>query len=198
MKLCPTALPEIIEIRPTRHGDDRGWFSEVYRSDKLRDAGIDVAFVQDNESFSAHEGTVRGIHYQLDPHPQAKLIRVISGSILDVAVDLRRASPTFGHHVAVTLSAEGGNQLFIPAGFGHGLMTLEADVRVAYKVSDRYAPECERAVRWNDPDLAIRWPADVPATLSGKDEVAPFLADQHDVFDRPSADAQPPIPECAP
>lgn len=183
MKFVPTALPEVVEVRPVRHGDARGWFSEVYRADHLSDAGIDVDFVQDNESFSAPAGTVRGIHYQLDPHPQAKLVRVISGSILDVAVDLRRSSPTFGHHVAVTLSADEANQLFVPAGFGHALMTLEADVRVAYKVSGRYAPECERAIRWNDPALAINWPTVVAPTLSDKDVIAPLLAEQVDVFD---------------
>ena len=198
MKFIPTALPEIVEIRPTRHGDDRGWFSEVYRCDQLLAAGIDIAFVQDNESFSAQQSTVRGIHYQLDPHPQAKLIRVISGSILDVAVDLRRTSPTFGQHVVVTLTAQDANQLYIPAGFGHGLMTLESDVRVAYKVSDRYAPECERAIRWDDPDLAIGWPAEVTPTLSGKDEIAPLFADQHDIFDGQPTAAGPPIPESAP
>ena len=183
MQLIPTALAEIIEIRPTRHGDARGWFSEVYRADVLNEAGLDVEFVQDNESFSAPPGTMRGIHYQIDPHPQAKLVRVLTGSILDVAVDLRRDSPTFGAHVAITLTAEEGNQLFIPAGFGHGLMTLEPGVRVAYKVSDRYAPEAERAIRWNDPDLAIAWPSNVTPTLSAKDEDAPLLVDQPDLFD---------------
>ena len=139
--------------------------------------------MQDNESFSAPAGTLRGLHYQIAPHAQDKLLRVIDGSILDVAVDIRRDSPTFGQHVTVTLSADEGNQLLVPAGFAHGFCTLEADVRVAYKVSDVWAPDCERAIRWDDPALAIDWqlPPDGP-TMSGKDAVAPLLADQPDLF----------------
>lgn len=183
MELINTTLDGVVEIRPLRHGDDRGWFSEIYKQHTLRDVGIDIDFVQDNESFSAPAGTLRGLHYQLDPHPQAKLIRVIHGSILDVAVDIRRDSATFGRHVAVTLTAHEGNQLLVPAGFAHGFCTLEPDVRVAYKVSGHYAPECERSIRWDDPDLAINWtlPSSGP-TLSGKDQVAPYLADQPDLF----------------
>ena len=183
MEIINTALDGVVEIRPPRHGDDRGWFSETYKQHTLRDAGIDITFVQDNESFSAPAGTLRGLHYQVAPHPQDKLIRVIHGSILDVAVDLRRDSATFGQHVAVTLTADAGNQMLVPAGFAHGFCTLEPDVRVAYKVSGVYAPDCERAIRWDDADLAIDWklPSSGP-TLSGKDEVAPFLADQPDLF----------------
>ena len=183
MEIITTALDGVVEIRATRHGDERGWFSETYKRDVLQGAGIDIDFVQDNESFSAPNGTLRGLHYQTAPHAQSKLVRVIHGSILDVAVDIRRASPTFGQHVAVTLTAEGANQLLVPAGFAHGFCTLEPDVRVAYKVSGKYAPDCERAIRWDDPDLAIEWqlPAGGP-TLSGKDQVAPFLADQPDLF----------------
>jgi dTDP-4-dehydrorhamnose 3,5-epimerase len=183
MDIVPTALDGVVEVRPTRHGDDRGWFSEVYKRHTLHDAGIDIEFVQDNESFSAPTGTLRGLHYQLPPHAQDKLVRVIHGSILDVAVDIRSGSATFGRHVAVTLTAEEGNQLLVPAGFAHGFSTLEPDTRVAYKVSDRYAPDCERAIRWDDPALAIDWqlPPGGP-TLSGKDAVAPLLADQPDLF----------------
>lgn len=183
MEIIPTALDGVVEIRPRRHGDDRGWFSETYKQHALHDAGIDIDFVQDNESFSAPPGTLRGLHYQVAPHPQDKLVRVLHGSVLDVAVDIRRDSPTFGRHVAITLTAETGNQLLVPTGFAHGFCTLEADARVAYKVSDRYAPECERAIRWDDPDLAIDWqlPPGGP-TLSGKDAVAPVLADQPDLF----------------
>lgn len=183
MEIIPTALDGLIEIRPPRHGDDRGWFSEVYKRHALHDAGIDIEFVQDNESFSAPTGTLRGLHYQLPPHAQDKLVRVIHGSILDVAVDIRRDSPTFGQHLAVTLTADLGNQLFVPAGFAHGFSTLEPDTRVAYKVSDIWAPDCERAIRWDDPALAIDWqlPPGGP-TLSGKDEIAPLLADQPDLF----------------
>jgi dTDP-4-dehydrorhamnose 3,5-epimerase len=184
MKLVPTALSEVIEIRPVRFGDDRGWFSEVYKSALFNDAGIDIDFVQDNESFSAAQGTLRGIHYQVAPHPQDKLVRVIRGSILDIAVDLRRSSPTFGDHVAVTLTADAGNQLLVPAGFGHGFCTLEPDTQVGYKVSGQYSTECERAIAWNDPELAVAWPADVTEpTLSAKDMLAPLLADQPDLFD---------------
>jgi dTDP-4-dehydrorhamnose 3,5-epimerase len=183
MEIITTALDGVVEIRPRRHGDDRGWFSETYKQHTLRDAGIDIDFVQDNESFSAPVGTLRGLHYQLAPHPQDKLVRVIHGSVLDVAVDIRRDSPTFGQHIAVTLTADAGNQLLVPVGFAHGFCTLEPDTRVAYKVSDRYAPECERAIRWDDADLAIAWqlPPNGP-TLSDKDAVAPVLADQPDLF----------------
>jgi dTDP-4-dehydrorhamnose 3,5-epimerase len=183
MEIIPTALDGVVEIRPPRHGDDRGWFSEVYKRHTLLDAGIDIEFVQDNESFSAPAGTVRGLHYQLAPHAQDKLVRVIRGSILDVAVDIRRESSTFGQHVAVVLTADDGNQLLVPAGFAHGFCTLGPDVRVAYKVSGLYAPDCERAIRWDDPDLAIDWQLPAGgATLSGKDEIAPLLADQPDLF----------------
>jgi len=183
MEIIPIALDGIVEIRPARHGDDRGWFSEVYKRHTLRDVGIDIEFVQDNESFSVPVGTLRGLHYQLPPHAQDKLVRVIHGSILDIAVDIRRGSPTFGQHVALTLTAELGNQLLVPAGFAHGFSTLEPDARVAYKVSAVYAPDCERAIRWDDPALAIDWqlPPGGP-TLSGKDAVAPLFADQPDLF----------------
>jgi len=184
VRFVPTALPEVIEVQPVRRGDDRGWFSEVFKVDAFAEAGLDVEFIQDNESLSAASGTLRGIHYQIAPNAQAKLVRVIRGSIFDVAVDLRRSSPTFGQHVAVTLSAESGNQLFVPIGFGHGFRTLEADTQVGYKVSGRYSTECERAIRWDDPQLAIAWPADLTEpTMSDKDAHAPLLADQPDLFE---------------
>ena len=183
MEIITTTLDGVVEIRPRRHGDDRGWFSETWKQSALIAAGIDIDFVQDNESFSAPTGTLRGLHYQLAPHAQDKLVRVIHGSILDVAVDIRRDSPTFGHHVAVTLTADDGNQLLVPAGFAHGFCTLEPDVRVAYKVSGQYAPDCERAIRWDDPDLGIDWQLPVGGpTLSDKDRIAPLLADQPDLF----------------
>lgn len=183
MDIITTALDGVVEIRPKHFGDERGWFSETWKQSAFADAGINIDFVQDNESFSAPVGTLRGLHYQVAPHPQDKLVRVIQGSILDVAVDIRRGSPTFGEHVAVTLTAVDGNQLLVPAGFAHGFCTLEADVRVAYKVSGQYAPNCERAIRFDDPQLAIDWPlpADGP-TLSDRDRVAPLLADQSDLF----------------
>jgi dTDP-4-dehydrorhamnose 3,5-epimerase len=184
MEIIPTTLDGVVELRPIRRGDNRGWFRETWKRSAMVEAGIDVDFVQDNESFSAEAGTVRGLHYQVAPHPQGKLVRVIQGSIHDVAVDLRRSSPTFGQHVAVTLTDTDGNQLFVPAGFGHGFCTLESDVLVAYKVSGQYSVECERAVRWNDPELDIDWPlpAGVEPVLSAKDIDAPLLADQPDLF----------------
>jgi dTDP-4-dehydrorhamnose 3,5-epimerase len=183
MEIIQTALEGVIEIRAKRFGDDRGWFSETWKQSAFTGAGIDIDFVQDNESFSAPVGTLRGLHYQVDPHPQHKVVRVIQGSIFDVAADIRRDSPTFGQHVTVTLTADDANQLLVPAGFAHGFCTLEPDVRVAYKVSGQYAPDCERAIRWDDPQLAIDWPIppDGP-TLSDKDRAAPFLADQPDLF----------------
>lgn len=184
MEFIPTEINDVIEIRPRRHGDNRGWFSETYKRSALAEHGINLDITQDNESFSAPTGTLRGLHYQVAPHAQHKIIRVVKGSILDVAVDIRRSSPTFGRHVAVTLTAEAGNQLVVPIGFAHGFCTLEADVQVAYKVTGIYAPECERALRWDDPTLAIAWPdfgADGPV-LSDKDLVAPLLPEQPDLF----------------
>jgi dTDP-4-dehydrorhamnose 3,5-epimerase len=168
---------------PNRHGDARGWFSETYRADKLAAAGIANDFVQDNQSFSAPAFTVRGLHFQTPPAAQAKLVRVLSGSILDVAVDLRRTSATFGRHVAVRLDAEGGEQLFVPAGFAHGFCTLEPDTMVAYKVDAYYSPENDRNLVWNDPDLGIAWPVDeAQAALSDKDRAAPRFAALGPVF----------------
>ena len=184
MKLIPTRLADVIEIQPVRHGDDRGWFSELYRRDVLEAAGLDIDFVQDNESFSATPGTLRGIHYQLDPFVQVKLVRVIRGSVVDVAVDLRRSSPTFGEHAMVTLTAEAGNQVLVPAGFGHGFCTLEPNTQVGYKVTAQYSPESERSVRWDDPTIAVHWALDGEGpTLSDRDAAAPLLADQPDLFD---------------
>jgi len=179
MQASPTSLPEVIELTPVRHGDARGWFSEVANRRSLSALGIDFDdWAQDNESFSAAQGTIRGIHFQLPPDRQLKLVRVTSGSILDVAVDLRRSSPTFGQHVAVELDAASGNQLFIPAGFGHGFCTLTPDCQIAYKVAGGFhAPESEGSIRWNDPDIGIAWPVtETDAHLSPKDKTAPFLA----------------------
>lgn len=184
MKVVDTSLPGVLEIRPVRHGDDRGWFSEVFKSEVLAAAGVEVDFVQDNESFSAAAGTLRGIHYQLPPLAQVKLVHVSRGAALDVAVDLRRGSPTFGRHAAVTLTAEAGNRLLVPAGFGHAFLTLEADTQFGYKVSAPYSPDHERSVRWDDPELGIDWQLGlVQPVLSPKDVSAPLLADQLDLFD---------------
>ncbi|KAB1075357.1 dTDP-4-dehydrorhamnose 3,5-epimerase [Methylobacterium planeticum] len=183
MQVVETDIPAVKVVRPARFGDDRGWFSETYRADRLGQAGIDTAFVQDNQSFSAPVGTVRGLHFQLPPAAQAKLVRVLAGAILDVAVDLRRASPTYGRHVAVRLDAAGGDQLFVPAGFAHGFCTLEADTMVAYKVDAYYSPAHDRALLWNDPALAIAWPVTAEtAILSGKDKLAPTLAALPETF----------------
>jgi len=169
-------------IKPKRFGDDRGWFMETYSAAMLAGAGIDLDFVQDNHSYSKPVGTIRGIHFQRPPHAQAKLVRCLRGRIMDYAVDLRRGSPTYGHHVAAELSGENGFQLYVPAGFGHAFVTLEPDVEVAYKVSDVYAPQCDGGIVWNDPTIAIDWP--LPASgpvLSPKDTTLPNLAD----FDSP-------------
>ncbi len=185
MEFIPTEITGVVEIRPKRFGDDRGWFSEAYRRDLFTAAGIPLDFIQDNESFSASPGTIRGLHYQLPPVAQGKLVRVLRGSIFDVAVDIRESSPTFGKHVTCTLSADVGNQLLVPAGFAHGFMTLTPDVHVAYKVTSSYAADAERAIRWDDPDVGIAWPEiegiDEPI-LSDKDAVAPGFADQPDKF----------------
>jgi dTDP-4-dehydrorhamnose 3,5-epimerase len=184
MDITPTEISDVVEVVPKRFGDDRGWFSEVFKSEVLAGAGIHIEFVQDNESFSATPGTLRGLHFQLPPFAQDKLVRVINGSVLDVAVDIRRGSPTFGQHVTRVLTSDVGNQLLVPAGFAHGFLTLVADVQVAYKVSAPYAPETERAIRWDDPEIAIDWP-DVDGgtpVLSDKDAIAPLLAAQPDLF----------------
>ena len=169
-------LDGILLVTPDRHGDARGWFSETWRQDVWRDNGVGVDLVQDNESFSREKGTIRGLHFQITPAAQAKLVRVLRGRILDVAVDIRPKSPSYGKHVAIELSAECGRQLFIPAGFAHGFCTLEANTHIAYKVSAYYSPSHERGIRWNDPTLAIPWPArDDVATLSERDKGLPLF-----------------------
>lgn len=176
--LTPLALPEVLLITPRRHGDARGWFSETWSRKSLATAGLDIDFVQDNQAFNARSGTVRGLHFQTAPHPQAKLVRVLAGAILDVAVDVRAGSPTRGRWVSARLTAEGGEQLFVPRGFAHGYCTLCDDVMLAYKVDGDYAPQTEGGVIWNDPDLAIDWPVGPDqAVLSDKDLVLPRLAD---------------------
>ncbi|WP_040492017.1 dTDP-4-dehydrorhamnose 3,5-epimerase [Ilumatobacter nonamiensis] len=189
MKLVPTALGDVVEIQPVRHGDARGWFSEVFTASAMAEAGIVRPFIQDNESFSAAVGTLRGIHYQLEPFAQDKIVRVVRGSVLDVAVDLRRGSPTFGEHVTVTLTGDAGNQLLVPAGFGHGFVTLQPDTHVAYKVTAPYAPERERSIRWDDPTLSIDWQlAGADPMVSERDAEAPLLTDQPDLFDLPRSE----------
>lgn len=172
------SIPDVRVLTPRRFGDDRGWFTETWSRRSL-----DIAFCQDNMSLSAQPGTIRGLHFQKPPHAQAKLVMVLQGAILDVAVDIRRASPTFGKHVAVELSAATGNQLFIPRGFAHGFCTLEPGTQVMYKVDDFYAPETDAGIHWADPDLAINWPVRVDqAHLSPKDLGLPRLKDIESPF----------------
>ena len=178
----PTLLAGVVVLHPPRFGDERGYFAETYHAGKWHAAGVEATFVQDNQSLSGPAGTVRGLHYQIEPSPQAKLVRVLRGSIVDVAVDIRRSSATFGRHVAVELTADGGEQLYVPAGFAHGFATLEPDTVVAYKVSGLYDPSAERGILWNDPALGIDWRLGGEPTLSGKDKLHPPLAEQVDVY----------------
>jgi dTDP-4-dehydrorhamnose 3,5-epimerase len=178
LTVAPRALRFVKFVPPTRWGDDRGFFSEVYNRKAFEAAGLAMEFVQDNHSWSAKAGTVRGLHFQSAPFAQDKLIRVVRGRILDVAVDLRRSSPTFGRHVAVELSAENWRQLLVPVGFAHGFCTLEPDCEVIYKVSGYYAAAHDLGLAWDDPELAIAWPVSPEeATLSDKDRRQPRLAD---------------------
>lgn len=178
MQVISTAIPEVKEIRPIRHHDPRGFFSEIFRESVLRDSGIAVPFVQENHSLSVDRGVVRGLHFQIPPAAQAKLVRAAAGSILDVAVDIRRGSPTYGRHVAVVLSAEQGNQLYVPEGFAHGFCTLEANTEVVYKVSSYYSREHDLGLAWDDSELGIAWPvAAGEALLSDKDRRQPSLAE---------------------
>ncbi len=179
-----TAIPAVKIVTPRRFGDARGFFSEVYSRKAFQEAGIDLDFIQDNHSLSGPRGTVRGLHFQSPPHAQAKLVRVVRGRILDVAVDLRRSSPSFGRHVAVELSAENWRQLLVPVGFAHGFCTLEPDTEVLYKVTGSYAPSHDHGLAWDDPALGIAWPvAPEEALLSDKDRRQPRLADLPVVFD---------------
>ena len=179
----PLELEGLVEIRPRRLDDDRGFFSEVWRKDQLAEAGLAIDFVQDNHSYSRRRGTVRGLHLQLNPFAQDKLVRVTRGSVFDVAVDLRRSSATYGRWAGVVLSAQEWNQLFVPKGFAHGFLTLEDDCEVLYKVSAHYAPEHERTIRFDDPAIGIDWPIEANAiSLSDKDRSAPLLADMDELF----------------
>ncbi|MCA0201580.1 MAG: dTDP-4-dehydrorhamnose 3,5-epimerase [Proteobacteria bacterium] len=172
------AIPDVKIIRPKKHGDARGFFSETYSKKAFADVGIALDFVQDNHAFSATKGTVRGLHFQSAPFAQDKLVRVVRGAILDVAVDLRRTSPTYGKHVSAVISADEWNQILVPVGFAHGLLTLEPDTEVLYKVTNYYAPQHDLGLLWNDPALGIAWPvSEAGAVLSAKDKAQPRLAD---------------------
>ena len=174
----------VLHFTPHRFSDARGWFSETWNADRSEKLGVQSKFCQDNESVSVKAGTIRGIHFQKAPLAQAKLVRCLRGRIFDVAVDLRRESPTFQKWVGVELSAERGNQLFVPSGFGHGFLTMEDDCHVAYKVDAYYAPHADGGIRWDDPELAIDWPMISGAPiLSDKDATLPMLSDSE--FDFP-------------
>lgn len=178
-----TEIEGVLLLTPKRWADARGFFVETWNAERFREAGLAHVFVQDNHSYSAEAGTVRGLHFQSPPRVQNKLVRVTRGAVIDVAVDARRGSPTFGRHVRAMLSAENGAQLFVPAGFLHGFATLEPDTDVAYKVTDFYSQPHDGAVIWNDPDLAIDWGVDpARAVLSAKDAAAPRFADFRSPF----------------
>ena len=177
MKLTETRLKGVVVLEPQVFGDARGWFMESWSERKMEEAGLHVRFVQDNQSYSAEKGTLRGLHYQLDPMAQAKLLRASRGAIFDVAVDIRKGSPQYGQWVGVELSAEHKRQLFIPRGLAHGFLTLTDDVEVQYKADNYYAPECDGNIRWDDPDIAVAWPF-APTILSEKDQKAPSLKER--------------------
>jgi dTDP-4-dehydrorhamnose 3,5-epimerase len=184
LSIRPLALPEIKLIGAPRFGDQRGYFAETYVKRDFAAAGITHEFVQDNESLSRASGTVRGLHFQVPPFAQAKLIRVLTGRIFDVCVDLRRSSPRYSHHATVELAAASGDQLFVPAGFAHGFCTLEPDTTVLYKVDAVYSAEHDRGIAWVDPALAIPWPVGPDAAiLSAKDAALPLLRDMPAYFD---------------
>jgi dTDP-4-dehydrorhamnose 3,5-epimerase len=178
LKVTPLSLPGLTLLEPKRHGDDRGYFCETYNRQDFESAGLNADFVQDNQSLSAQTGTLRGLHFQTPPFAQIKLIRVLRGAILDICVDIRHGSPTFGQHVGVTLSARNGQQLWVPEGFAHGFCTLEPDTEVFYKVSRPYAPAHDKGLLWNDPELAISWPLQngIASVLSDKDRAQPPLS----------------------
>lgn len=176
------AIPDVIEITPPKYGDHRGFFSEVYKRAAWQAEGLDIDWMQDNHSYSAPAGTVRGCHFQIAPFAQDKLVRVLRGAIYDVAIDIRQGSPTYGKWVGCELSAAKWNQLLVPIGFAHVFMTIEPDTEVTYKVSAPYSKADERAIRWNDPALGIDWPDLGPVTITDKDRDAPCLADYDSPF----------------
>jgi len=184
MQFIPQAIPDVVVIEPKVHGDHRGYFVETFRQDKLEAAlGYKVDFVQDNESKSS-KGVLRGLHFQLAPHAQSKLVRVIEGSVLDVAVDIRKGSPTFGQHVAVELSGDNKKQMFVPRGFAHGFVVLTDTATFAYKVDNYYSPECDRGLAFDDKTLNIDWQLDSDSlSLSDKDTKQPSLTELADCFD---------------
>ena len=174
MQIDQTTLPDVLVLTPARFGDARGWFSETFNATRFAQAGLTMDWVQDNHSMSGAVGTLRGLHFQRAPHAQDKLVRCTRGAIFDVAVDVRKGSPTYCKWVGVDLTPENGKQLLVPRGFLHGFVTRVADTEVQYKCSDVYAPDCDGGIRWNDPSIGVDWGVSDPV-LSAKDQVAPFL-----------------------
>ena len=168
---------ELILIKPTRHEDERGFFSETYSRRRYREFGIDVEFVQDNHSFSWKPGTLRGLHFQAPPNAQGKLVRCGKGAIFDVTVDIRKGSPTFGHWGGYELTQENGHQLYVPVGFAHGFLTLKPESEIVYKCTNYYAPQAEGSIRWDDPSIGIEWPLSENIILNERDAIAPLLKD---------------------
>jgi dTDP-4-dehydrorhamnose 3,5-epimerase len=178
------SIPDVVLIMARRFADSRGWFMESWKAPAFAELGVAAEFVQDNHSMSARRGTVRGLHFQSPPRAQAKLVRVLRGAIYDVAVDLRRGSPTYGQQCGATLTAAGGEQLFVPRGFAHGFCTLEDETEVAYKVDDVYAPECDGGLLWSDADIGVNWPCPAAEILvSDKDAKLPNFAGFHSPFE---------------
>lgn len=183
LMFTPQRISDVILVEPKRHGDDRGFFSETYRLDQYEAGGIADTFIQDNHSFSKDKGVIRGLHFQIPPVPQAKLVRCTRGAIWDVAVDIRVGSPTYGQHVGAELTAENGHQLYVPVGFAHGFCTLTRNAEVQYKVTGYYASDCDMGLAWDDPALAIDWPlGGGKPILSEKDMNQPELADLPEYF----------------
>lgn len=176
MNIVKTNVEDVIIIEPKVFGDHRGWFTETYSKEKFKEHGVEIDFIQDNHSFSAQKGTLRGLHFQLNPKAQTKLVRCTKGKVLDVAVDLREGSPTYKKWIAVELTEENKKQLLIPKGFAHGFLTLTNDVEVQYKVDEYYSPENDRSIRYDDPEIGVAWGIEDPI-LSEKDLNAPMLED---------------------
>lgn len=184
MHITALAIPDVKIITPQRYGDERGYLFEAWNREAFAKAGINLDFVQDNQSFSREKGTLRGLHFQSPPFAQDKLVRVITGAIWDVAVDLRRSSPTYGQWVAEEISAQKGNQILVPVGFAHGFITLTPDTTVVYKVTNLYSKDHDNGLAYDDPDFAISWPdIGVPLTLSAKDQAQPAFASFQSPFE---------------
>ena len=192
MNINGLCIPEVVVFSPTKYGDTRGFVSETYSKPSLAEVGIDIDFVQDNHALSIESGTVRGLHFQIPPFAQNKLVRVARGSIFDVAVDIRTGSPTFGQHASAKISADDWNQILVPIGFAHGFVTLEPNTEVIYKVSNPYSPEHDRGIFWMDPALGINWPIPrAEAVLSEKDKRLPRLGELANHFPYNLAEAHP-------